>query len=237
MSEIPLYVCADWESRRQGSNRRYLPPPAQLAPLPPLPPCLLLVTSAPSAVERTRHITQSKDSKPDSSLGFSSELGTQVGAGQILAWAFRRVLKTSKSRSSSRRSGKLQPVQTTGVPRSLETPTPLGSPQVPRHGATVASYERGVSYERGTPVLALRAHPPGTAPRVVPRHESKQLLWGRLQTQRNTPAWSPPRLHARLNATTHARTTHTRQVLFLTGFTTNKTDLYKCTPRGDYAWR
>ena len=36
------------------------------------------------------------------------------------------------------------------VPR--ETPTPPGSPQVPRHRATVGSYGGGVSYERGTPV-------------------------------------------------------------------------------------
>jgi len=31
-------------------------------------------------------------------------------------------------------------------------PPPLGSPQVPRHRATVGSYGGGVSYERGTPV-------------------------------------------------------------------------------------
>ena len=35
---------------------------------------------------------------------------------------------------------------------SQGTPTPLESPYVPRHRATVRSYGRGVSYERGTPV-------------------------------------------------------------------------------------
>ena len=34
----------------------------------------------------------------------------------------------------------------------IRTPTPLGSPQVPRHRAAVGSYGGGVSYERGTPV-------------------------------------------------------------------------------------
>ena len=47
-----------------------------------------------------------------------------------------------------------------GVPRSQETPTPLGSPQVPRHRASVGSYGGSVSYERGTPVdeESLRNH-------------------------------------------------------------------------------
>ena len=40
----------------------------------------------------------------------------------------------------------------TRVPRSSETSTPLGSPKVPRHRATVGSYGGGVSHERGTPV-------------------------------------------------------------------------------------
>ena len=39
----------------------------------------------------------------------------------------------------------------TGVPRSQETPTPLGSPKVPWHRTTVRSYGDGVSYERGMP--------------------------------------------------------------------------------------
>ena len=34
----------------------------------------------------------------------------------------------------------------------------LGSPQVPKHEATVGSYEGGVSYERGTPVYEERGH-------------------------------------------------------------------------------
>ena len=40
----------------------------------------------------------------------------------------------------------------TGVPRSSETPTPKGSPEVPRHRATVESYGGGGSHEQGTPV-------------------------------------------------------------------------------------
>ena len=40
----------------------------------------------------------------------------------------------------------------TGVPRSLETPTPLRAPWVPRHRATEGSYGGGGSYERGIPV-------------------------------------------------------------------------------------
>ena len=39
-----------------------------------------------------------------------------------------------------------------GVPRSEETPSPLGSPQVPGHRATVRSYGGGGSKERGIPV-------------------------------------------------------------------------------------
>ena len=38
------------------------------------------------------------------------------------------------------------------VPRSLKTPTPLGSPLVLRHKATVVSYGRGIYHERGAPV-------------------------------------------------------------------------------------
>ena len=45
----------------------------------------------------------------------------------------------------------------TRVPRSLETPNPLGPPWVPGHRATVGSYGGGGSYERGTPVVQLRA--------------------------------------------------------------------------------
>ena len=41
----------------------------------------------------------------------------------------------------------------TRVPRPYETPTPLGSPQVPRHEATVGSYGGGGS---GTPIDAFR---------------------------------------------------------------------------------
>ena len=40
----------------------------------------------------------------------------------------------------------------TGVPRSEETPTPLGSPQVPRHRATVGSYGGWCFLWGGTPV-------------------------------------------------------------------------------------
>ena len=40
----------------------------------------------------------------------------------------------------------------TGVPRSQETPTPPGLPQVPKHRATEGSNGGGVSYERCTPV-------------------------------------------------------------------------------------
>ena len=36
-----------------------------------------------------------------------------------------------------------------------KTPTPLGSPEVPRHKATVGSYGGGLSYERGTPVMTI----------------------------------------------------------------------------------
>ena len=43
---------------------------------------------------------------------------------------------------------------TTGVPRSQETPTPLGSPDARRHGATVGFWEGAVSYGRGIPVGA-----------------------------------------------------------------------------------
>ena len=43
----------------------------------------------------------------------------------------------------------------TVLSRSYETPTPLGSPEVPRHRATVGSYKGGVSYERGTPAHSL----------------------------------------------------------------------------------
>ena len=37
----------------------------------------------------------------------------------------------------------------TGVSRSYETPTSLGSREGPRHRATVGSYDGVVSYERG----------------------------------------------------------------------------------------
>jgi len=42
----------------------------------------------------------------------------------------------------------------TAIPRSHEKPTPLGSSYMwaTRHRATVGSYERGVVFERGTPV-------------------------------------------------------------------------------------
>ena len=50
----------------------------------------------------------------------------------------------------------------TGVPRSYETPTPLESPQVPRHRATVRSYGGRIPYERGTPAQEGTS---GSAPR------------------------------------------------------------------------
>ena len=36
-----------------------------------------------------------------------------------------------------------------------KTPTPLGPPWDPRHGATIGFYEKAFSYERGTPVHAV----------------------------------------------------------------------------------
>ena len=48
-------------------------------------------------------------------------------------------------------------VNFTGVPRSSETPTPLGSPKVPRCRAAVGSFGGGGSYERGTPVQVRTA--------------------------------------------------------------------------------
>ena len=42
----------------------------------------------------------------------------------------------------------------TGAPRSSKAPTPLGSPWVPKHRATVWSYREFVSCERGAPVAA-----------------------------------------------------------------------------------
>ena len=47
----------------------------------------------------------------------------------------------------------------TGVPYSSRTPTPLGSPQVPRHWATAGYYGGGGSYERGTSVLLEALEP------------------------------------------------------------------------------
>ena len=70
----------------------------------------------------------------------------------------------------------------TGVPRSKETPTPLGSPCVPRHRATVGSYRGGVSHERGTPVGSSARHEPVASPglRVQGRPEGSGLRMKRL---------------------------------------------------------
>ena len=53
----------------------------------------------------------------------------------------------------------------TGVPRSSETPTPLGSPQVSRHRATVGSYGGGVLISEVPLYVVEFLQPP---PRVLP---------------------------------------------------------------------
>ena len=79
------------------------------------------------------------------------------------------------------RGGHPAAIRCAGVPRPEETPTPLGSPQVPRHRATVGSYGGGGSCERDTPaeVVMNGADLPEGTP-TAERSKNTQASQGRI---------------------------------------------------------
>jgi hypothetical protein len=61
----------------------------------------------------------------------------------------------------------LAPINIQGYPAHKKQPPPLGPPYDPRYSPTGGSWEGGVSYDRGTPVL------PSGGPVVLTWHDSR----------------------------------------------------------------